>query len=201
MVQTVRHLHEAKLDEIAAGLRGEGYVVRRGVEAGEVDFDLVAEKDGRRLAVEVKAASELRAAAKDVMRLRNLAVEKGFNDFRVFVVNEPRKKTITVPGLDTILLRIITERPVEELARLSDRTVVNQIHGVDVDSIAMEFGDVHVLGSAVAAVELSYRSSGAADPMILAAEFPMSFDLRLKPDLTLRDVVSLNANTAGFVGP
>src|SRR5688572_26655128 len=133
MVQAVRHLHEAKIEEVAERLRGEGYTVRRGPQAGHVEFDLVAEKEGRNVAVEVKDAIELRASARDVMRLRDLALEQGFNDFRVIVVNPPQKKNIAVPGLDAVLLACLRQAPPERLTALSDRLVVRRVHGVDVD--------------------------------------------------------------------
>lgn len=200
MIQAIRHLHEAKIEEIAEKLRDEGYATHRVADAGHDQFDLVAEKDGRKLAVIVKDATELRAASKDVMRLRKAALDKGFDEFRLFVANRPRKKNIVVPGLEAILFTMTKQGPIEDLKKLSDRTVVKRIHGVDVESIAMESGGVHVMGSAVAVAELNYASTDA-DPLTLVAEFPMSFDLRLNSDLTLRESVFLRVDTASFTGP
>jgi hypothetical protein len=202
MVRAVRHLQEAKIDEVAERLRGEGYVVRRGADAGRDEgFDLLAEKDGRVVAIQVTDAVELRSSSRDVLRLRDLAAEKGFQDFRLIVVNPPNEKEIAVPGLDAILLKWVTDAPPEPLKTLADRIMVKRVHGVDVDSITIESDGAHVVGSAVVAVELDYGTPGADDAIGLSAEFPIHFDLRLDRDLGLRERLSLTAETASFAAP
>jgi hypothetical protein len=201
MVTGVRQLHEARLDDVAEKLRAEGYIVRRGGDAGHGDFDLVAEKDGRRIAVEVKAADELRAAVPEIRRLREVAKGRGFDDFRVTVVNPAEKKSIAIPGLDRVLFELTGNPPLQELAMLSDRSVVTRVYGVDVESIAMNPPHVHAIGSAVASVELNYNQGRATEALTLVTEFPIHFDLLLNSDLTLRQRIALSADTDSFVRP
>jgi hypothetical protein len=201
MVESVNARHEAKLEEVSAQFASQGYTVKRGAEVGDSEFDLVAERSGQRIAIDVKDALELRASTPAIIKSREIAVQKGYQDFRVFVVNPERQKRILVPGLDGTLREILSSPDrARDLYSLAPRIEIRRVHDVDIDSIAMDWGDVHVIGSAVVAAGLNYPDD-SAEPISLIAEFPVWFDLRLASDLSLRQVVSLRVDTTSFTGP
>lgn len=58
MIAPARYLEAAKLEELAQGLEAEGYNAAKEVSDGEVVYDLVASKNGRKIVYEVTAGSE-----------------------------------------------------------------------------------------------------------------------------------------------
>jgi hypothetical protein len=110
----------------------------------------------------------------------------------------PQAKSIFVLGLDRILLDLLVRQPLAELQALSDKSEVKDVHGVDMQSIAMDGTAVHVLGSAVAIVELRDGEPNPGGDNV-AVEIPLQFDLKLNSDLTLRERLQLSADTSSFV--
>lgn len=101
MTNATRYLEAAKIEQLRNELTQEGYRVSLASEGSP--FDLTAEKAGRRLAYEVKAQVSLRGAVEEIQKRRKLAREKGFDSFRLVVVNPPHATEAKVEGLEAAL--------------------------------------------------------------------------------------------------
>lgn len=70
MTATAEYLEAAKIEEVAQELKAAGYAVTKHFRDGNIVYDLVAAKDGRKVVYEVKAGSQLGASANTIRRLR-----------------------------------------------------------------------------------------------------------------------------------
>ena len=92
------------LVEVASQLRGEGYEVTISPTGADEGYDIVASKGDKKLAVEVKVNSQLRDSAASIKTLRRRAIEHGYDEFRLVVVNPPREVKISIEKLEEELV-------------------------------------------------------------------------------------------------
>src|SRR6185436_6165373 len=93
-------LEYLKLKELASQLREEGYDVIESPTGNDEGFDLIATKDNKKLAIEVKTSSQLQASAESVKNLRKRALDQGFDEFRLILVNPPREVKVSIEKLE-----------------------------------------------------------------------------------------------------
>jgi hypothetical protein len=87
----LEYLYAAKIDELASQLRREGYEVTARPTGEDQGYDLVARKDNRKMAIEVKTIGDLKGSFTETRNLRKRAHEQGFDDFRLIIVSPPGK--------------------------------------------------------------------------------------------------------------
>jgi hypothetical protein len=189
------YLEAAKIEEIASQLRGQGFEVRTG--DADTGYDLIATRAGERIAMQVKARSELGDSADQIARLREQARRDGY-DFRLVVVNPPRERAVEVEGLMQRLDEYLTENPPPELERLSSHTRMSGVSDLEIDSLEVTREGVHVTGNGVVDVELEYSGGEAKDGVTSGADFPFSFDVLLDQELHIRRVNTLTVDTSSF---
>lgn len=198
MMAPAQYLEAAKIEEVVRDLEAEGYQVDREVRDGNLRYDLVATKDGRKIAIEVKAQSALRGAVDQIRQLRERAREHGYDEFRLVVVNPPRERTVEIPALEGALFTYLSDNFPEALDELSSHTYLDGVSEVDIDSVEITEAGSHVTGSGVVEVTLEYGGGEPRDGVSWGTEFPFSFDLLLDHQLRIAKVYALEVDTSEF---
>jgi len=170
-------LEYLKVKEVASQLRAEGYSVTESPSGIDVGFDIVATKDDKKLAVEVKTSSRLQASTETIKNLRKRALEQGFDEFRLIIVNPPREVNVSIEGLEENLGTYLIENFPDDLDELSTHTIIQDVNDIYIDSIQVTTGGVQVIGNGVVDVELNYGNN--SEGISSNWSFPFSFDVTL----------------------
>jgi len=193
MIAPAEYLRAAKVDELTRKFKHEGYDVSVGASEG---FDLVAVKNGKRVAIQVQAGDQLASSSERLARLRRLAGELGYNDFRLVVANPPRQVEVKIDGLEMELCRYMSENVPDELAILSSNTVVVDVGGLEIDGVHAGPDEIQVTGTGLVDVELQYDPTG--ELITTTTDFPFRFDVTLGPDLSIRDQSKIYVDTSSW---
>ena len=190
------YLEAAKLEALIADLVRQGYRVTRDARLGDQVVDLLAERDGERVAFEIKARSRLAGSTQEVRRLREAARDAHLTEFRLVVVNPPHGVDVTIENLHEELLRCFAETATPEvISALSSIAHVEDVTDVDVDRVDVRPSRIHVRGRANADVALDYGEGSGRDGLSASESFPFSFDLVLGPDLRIVQMNHLSFDT------
>ena len=176
-------LEYLKIKEVASQLRADGYSVTESPSGIDDGFDIVATKDDKKLAVEVKTSSRLQASAETIKNLRKRALEQGFDEFRLIIVNPPREVTVSIEGLEEKLLMFLSENFPDALDELSSHTILQDVNDINIDSIQVTTDGVQVIGNGVVDVELNYGNN--SEGISSNWSFPFSFDVTLDHELEI----------------
>jgi Holliday junction resolvase-like predicted endonuclease len=198
MKTSAQYLEAEKLEELARRYEAEGYEVALNADRPEPYFDLTARRAGRTVAVEVKAGSRLAQSAEEIEALRQRAREEGFDEFRLVVANPPRATTVDIPGLQDKLLTWMTETTPGELDELSTRTQPQYVSDLDIHSVEVQPGELHVTGSGTVEVMLEYDGGEERDGLDSSMDFPFEFRVVLDRDLEIQEVEKLRIDTSAF---
>lgn len=195
----VEYLEAAKLEDIAADLARQGFEVTREPAGADSDFDLVARRGDRVIAVEVKARSSLGDSAAQIAGLRKRALERGYSEFRLVVVNPPREAHIEIDRLCDVLAEHLTNQAFpESLDEVSTRTIIEGVTDLEIDSLEIDERGIHVVGSGSVDVELNYGGGEERDGLTTSSAFPFSFDVVLDHKLHIQEVGSIDVDTSSF---
>jgi Holliday junction resolvase len=195
------YLEEAALEDLVADLERRGYHVVREAQVVDRQFDLLAERDGERLAFEVKARSRLKDSAAEIERLRDAARRAGLDGFRVVVATPPHSVNVTVENLDAELLGYFYQHETPSaLDVLSSGTRVEDVNDVEIDDVEIRQDGIRLLGRAYADVELNFGGGTEKDGSTASDSVPFSFDVELDPQLHIVEMRRLAFDTSGFEG-
>jgi len=189
MISSTQYLEAAKVEELASQYKTRGYQVfmDQPSSGGNARYDLIVEKDGHRIAVEVKARSTLKSSAHEIRELREKAIQEGFDEFRLVIVNPPRERSIEVEGIEEILEEHIIEEHFSELADLSSGTSVDGVTDVDIESIEVAKNGLDIRGVASVDVTLEYGGGSERDGMSWGTSFPFTFYVLLNNDMKIEE--------------
>ncbi|MDQ3815141.1 MAG: hypothetical protein M3347_14525 [Armatimonadota bacterium] len=189
-MSATQYLEAAKIEELAAQLQREGYEV----VAPADEYDLVAMKGDEKLAFIVKAKTSLPLETGKINHLRRRAQERGYNGFRLIVVNPPHEATITIDHLDENLLAYLSNHIPDELARLAPNVSIENVTALTIDLVQAQAGTpgLRVAGDGV--VEVSWRRNGNGESENW--DFPFFFDVELDRSLQLATVRKLTVDTS-----
>lgn len=225
MTTSIQYLEAAKIEEVASRLRGEGYEVTISPTGRDEDYDIVARKGDKKLAVEVKVNSQLRDSAALIKTLRRRSIEHGYDEFRLVVVSPPREVKVSIEKLEEELFKYMEQNLPSVLAGHPSQTFgelgvpdVNEIRlvgigEIDIDSIDITTDGVQVVGNGVAEIEVDYWeiqegpfwSAGfpPQDDRSLTrwkTALPFAFDVILNHDLTISQAQKIAVDTSSFNG-
>src|SRR5262249_42683308 len=93
-------LEYLKIKEEAAQLRTEGYEVTDSPTGADAGFDLIATKNGKRLAVKVRVDSHVPDSSESAWALNERALEQGIDEFRLILVSPPHERMVKIAGLE-----------------------------------------------------------------------------------------------------
>lgn len=192
------YLHELKVQELMESLKQQGYTVAREQPLGRYRFDIVAEKPGKTLVVEVKAGSTLRAGARELASMAEYVRSLPDGEFQLVVAPPPQERNIEVAGLAEVLRAWVADHHPRELHDLSAGMRIEGIHDVDVTEIRVDRDQMIAAGRASVAVSVpNDAASGREDGVgAMYDSFPLAFEVALDRELRLSEVRSLSIDTA-----
>jgi len=193
-----RYLEAAKIEELTTDLVRQGYSLMPTEIGGRTVGDIVAVKNGRTIAFEVKARSRLGEVAKDVSRHRQDAMNSGVDDFRLVIVNPPAAVEVEIEGLAGVLARHLADNVPANLKALAGNTEVRRVSGCRVQHVSVTLSDIRVVGYGGVNVALEYGTGSPPGGVTLSETFPFDFDIILRHDLTLDHVNRLDVDVSSF---
>ena len=197
MNNALQYLEKATIEETAARLRSEGYSVEEPGGGPDFGIDLVASRGDRKIAVQIKARPSLRDSAKEIGRIRDAARERGFDEFRLVIVNPPHDREVSVEGLERELRRWIEEHPAA-LASIASRVVVLDVVATDLSRLCVVKDSIQVAGVGAVLVECEAGEGEGRDETTWTTDFPVSFDIKLTHDLTIASVERLEIDLSSL---
>jgi hypothetical protein len=197
-MNAIEYLEAAKIEEVASQYRERGYEVKVSPTELRSAYDLVATRGDQRIAIEVKARSNLRENAAQIKRLREQALEQGFDEFRLVVVNPPREVSVEIEGLGRLILEYLLNNVPQNLDQLSSRTLISGVNNVEIRSIEVTAEGIRVVADGTVDVELDASTEQELDGLGWSTDFPISFDLGLDHQLRISRVNELEVDTSSF---
>lgn len=194
MSAPIEYLEAARVRDVAIELAQQGYAVRVATENPAQPYDIVATKPGKRVAIQVKARSTLGA---ETARLRKQAVEEGYDEFRLVLVNPPREIDVEVTALADKLHHYLLENVPKEIDALSSRTCITGVGDLEIGSVKIQPGKVRVVGSGAVEVLLECGGGSERDGTEWETDFPLEFDVTLDQDLAIT-TAALRVDTSTF---
>jgi Holliday junction resolvase len=190
-----RHWQAAAVEQVAEQLRAEGYEVRRQARFGDLRADLLARKGSDVLVYEFKSPTEGGDDwAQQVSLLRERAVKRGAR-FHLVFVRPPRESHIEVEGVEAALREALQKQFPAELDELSGHTMIEDVTGVEIDSIEVRQHETRVEGEATVSVSLNNENETWA-----TESFPFTFDVALDRGGRLARISDLNVDTSSWFG-
>ena len=168
-----RFLAQAATEQLLADLQSEGCKVSRDVKFGPVQADIVAEGPNGELTVfEVKVPGPAQVSSwtrKASVLQREVRASGG--RFKLVLVRRPRETTIEIDGLENLIRDELTENIHQDLGVLSNRTVVDDVSGLEISSLLIHRENTEIEGQAVISVTLN----GDDDEAFAQEYFPLQF--------------------------
>lgn len=213
---------EKRIRELKVELESQGYDVTTQPSGPDEGYDIIATKDGRKIAVEVKANSELAKSAEAIRNLRRRAREQGFDEFRLILIRTPQPRDIRIQGLEQQLPDLVEnflnyppESEREKIQRvklqlfgflsgelgpqlgvLANRRFFGGAFGTDIKSVEVSSGGTRVVGSGV--MEIRGHEEEPTEGTYLDSEVPFDFDITFDSNLENPVVNSLEFQLKGF---
>jgi len=191
-----RYLESAKRAELGEELRQEGFSVETDKVFDDVQFDLIATKEGKTKAFELRSVGSWKFDRESLRRLRDKARAEGF-EFHIVIVNPPPRVNVEIDDLASQLHAYLIHHPLDELRSLSTHTSVSAVYDLSISDIHVGKGEIRVAGVGTLEVELQYGSD--SDDIPSAAD---SYLFRFKAILNamgqLQGVEEISVDTSTF---
>lgn len=199
MADIAQYLEAAKVEEVSEQLKSEGYQIALNQTEPDANFryNIVATKDGKRIAIEVKARSHLRESAGFIRELREYAKRQGYDEFRLVIVNPPRERTIVIESFDSTLYDYMLNESFAEIEELSSRASLEDVSDIEIDSVEVNAHSIDVGGTGIVSVSLEYGGGDANDGLSIDHDFPFTFIAKLSHDMQIEDS-QIHIDTSGF---
>jgi hypothetical protein len=193
------YLRLARIEQEKRDLETQGYKVSEASASKDTGFDLVAESKKERIAIQIKWPSELPQDPLDFKKLRKLAADRGFDDFRLIVVRLPREKSIEIENLETTLWDHMANLDPYDFSGLPGSVTLEEVSDIDIDSITVDESGIHIVGDATVSVDMAVGGGEAKDGVNWSDSYPLEFDLVLdSTTLKIDSINSLNVDCSSF---
>lgn len=195
-----KHWRLAALEQIARDFSARGYVVRAEAPLGDHVVDLVAEKDGDLVAVEILTKTDRRHRGKDLASLRDHVVRQLRGRFEIRYVSPPHETQISVENIEQLLEEEFRNNP-GSLGELATHVSIEEVGAVEIESVNIASSRTTVSGCGTVYINMQYGSDGdyrRGDGVRMSDSYPFSFEVVLGSDMGVEEVVSLEADTSSF---
>lgn len=199
MMTPLQYLEGAKIEALSSDLISQGYEVHSEKDQADPGFDLIAKKAGKTIAFQVKARSTLQESAAQLRQLREQARLRGFDEFRLVVVNPPIEKTVAFEGLETILYEYVANIFFPEIDRLAPHTRITSVHALSINLLTVTKDDIHVAGMGIAEVQMEWSGDERHNGIDIETDFPLHFNIVLNHNLEIKpDSADITIDTSSF---
>lgn len=197
-------LEYLKIKEVASQFRADGYSVTEYPAGIDDGFDIVAIKDGKKLAIEVKVSSQLQRSAESIKALRKRALDQGYDEFRLVLVSPPHEVSVSVDGLDKEILNQIKVNKANDLEHLANSYEWEKVSNIEIDSVSITAECIRIHGNSVvtAGEKIPEGSpSKISVPVSIARwiiDFPFEFDVTLDRELKISRVHRIDIDKSSY---
>jgi Holliday junction resolvase len=193
------YLEEAAREDLIARLEGRGYRVAREVPVGDQRVDLLAERDGERIAYEIKARSRLKESAQQIEARREAARRSGVSGFRVLVAVPPHAVDVTIEDFEPELRTYLREHPLTDVPKyLPSGTRVENVIDIEIDTVELARSGIRVRGRGY--VDVAFNDGAVvSDDTRVYDSLPFSFDVELDSALHIKEMHAFTLDTSVFV--
>lgn len=191
---------EAAIEQLVKEYTSKHYFVERQAKIGNLKADLIAKKDNKIIVFEFKSGKWSPQKALAVDKLRNFVAHKLKGEFKLILVNPPRKKEISIEGIENLLFQILLNYT-SQTDDLATHVTLDEVTDVDIDSIEINKDIIDVTGTGNASYELQYGSDSDVvhdDGLQSIETFPFSFRLYLGHDLKTANAEEIDVDTSSF---
>src|ERR1051325_3938317 len=204
----VTDLEYLKIKEVAAQLRAEGYEVTESPTGADAGFDLIATKDGKRLAVKVKVNSQVPNSTESAWALNQRAIEQGLDEFRLILVSPPHERIVKIAGLESNLKSQL-ESKLQQPGQIPEKVFeewnfqgIESVVEIDVSSVEITLDGIRVTGMAIARVWSSpILWQHVDEPRQIFVDhwnLPFNFDVKLSHELEISEVYKLEIDSSSL---
>lgn len=191
-------LERAAAEELASKLTSGGWEVQREAPVDAMRVDLIARRGKEVVFYEFKLAGA-RADdgwASQLLSYQKLARQHGAA-FRLIMVRPPRQMDLEIDGAERMLFEFLVQYPPSEVSDIAGHTLIDEVVGVDLDSVRICGTTADVSGDASLAVTL--RTGAGED--IGSELFPFAFSAKLDLVAQRADEVDvLEVDTSSWYG-
>lgn len=190
----------AAQEQIVREFSAQGYVVQVEAPLGDYMVDLVANKDGDLVVVEILTKTRRRHRGKDLASLRDHVVRQLRGRFEIRYVNPPHETHISIENIERLLEEKFRENP-GNIDELATHVSIEEVGSVEIDAVNIASSGTTVSGCGTVYINMQYGSDGdyrRGDGARLSDSYPFSFEVVLDGDMEIKEVVSLEADTSSF---
>jgi REase_AHJR-like protein len=202
MTTSIDYLEAAKIEELSSQLRGEGYSVNVHPSGADEGYDIVAEKDNKKVAVEVTVNARLRESAETIKALRRRSLEQGYYEFRLVVVSPPHETKVDIEGLDKKLCEHLSENPPDALKNGPQSPRIESVRELEIDSISVTAEGTRVTGNGVVRVWETggvYVTNIPRELLQGPTNLPFGFEIKLDNELRITDAYRIDVDTSSWL--
>lgn len=196
-MNALEYLEATKVEEMASQLKQTGYQivvspleVNIPFDIGPVAYDLIATRNGSKLAMEVALDSKNGKSVDELMQRRDQAYQEGFSQFILGVPYFRAYALAEIEGLEEVIFNYLINHLPEQLAELPAQVQVESVEQVELDKVSVTPLGIKAIGNGVVEVELQHGYPAFA--------FPLTFDIELDHNLALKGVEQITADTSSF---
>jgi Holliday junction resolvase len=139
----------AAAEELASKLTSGGWEVQREAPVGAMSVDLIARRGEEVVFYEFKLAGESAydGWASQLLSYQKLARQHGAA-FRLIMVRPRRQMDVEIDGVERMLFEFLVQHPPSEVSDIAGHTLIDEIVGVDLDSVRISGTTAEVSGEA-----------------------------------------------------
>lgn len=176
-----RYLEEAAICDLMVKYQSLGYspVSERAIGDLQVKPDLILEKGGKKLVLEVVVRGQReQAQVERVRQLKKLLDSIQPAEFKTVFVSPPKRTAVEVEGLQDILAEQLEN---EGMPEIGNGVRLEEVSDVEIDDVTVTRQAIHVTGSFVVSVSILFGPS--RDGIEVDESFPGTFNAELDHDL------------------
>lgn len=172
-----RYSENATIDKLVDEYIEKGFSVRREVRVDKYRVDIVAEKDGQQLFIEVVNPNLNGTARRRIEAIRELVNKLPDTQLIVVPAMYQEENRIEFQDIEDILEEFFLEDMPDELDELSTHTRVDSVDSVEIGYIHVYGQNIVVKCNGQISVTLQYGSDGEQDDMpVIRMSYPFKFD-------------------------
>jgi len=169
-------LERAAADELSEQLSRDGWMVEKEADIDGSRLDLVARRGSETIFFEFKLAGSPSSDdwSAQLVALQQLARRHGAA-FRLVLVRPPRQMELEIDGVAQMLFNALVQHPPWQVADIAGHTLIEEVEGVDLESVQIRGTIARVRGEANLGVTLQTGGGEA----IGSETFPFAFSATL----------------------
>ena len=197
----LRYLEEAAIEQIASDYQKNGYEVLKEQKLDNMRADLVAKKGNELVVFEFKSGKWNEDKIESVKRLRDYVVnEFGGAEFKLVLVNLPKRDFVEIENLDQILLDLVINKP-ELYDNLATHVKINDVSDIELERVEIHKDEIEILGSGVVSMIIQYGSKGDVengDGLRSSSSFLLNFHIIFDGNFEVKEIVKLELDTSDY---